>query len=559
MAIDYTKLMPEPPEDLVEAALKQGAFANTDKVIFGAEYVYMPLTGRKERMAKCVCTACGDEWYEMWAADEMGCGRHGRSYGIETEHETVYSGNSWICPQCGNVVNLVHKSEINPTSRYNKNVWITVFGRIGSSFTVTDYCIIQRFFKDGRKEYEVRKYSAYIFESDRKCVQLQGFRKNFNTIVFYEDWWQKKKCDGIISDTTSFIYLYDEDFLKGTTMENSRLDKYLDCLIDGNHQIFPVKYLRLYQQRHKIETIMDLGLEYMVRDEIKRVSQSYYGDNVNTCFKGAKWKEKSPYKILGYDRREMKLIKEAQLDWHFLSNFLSLKEEGLPMTVETVNLVRRFDFYSISKIKAMGLPVMKTLKYLEKQDARGLYFEDYRNMARKLGLDLDNPVICYPKNLRGKHDELVQKIKWNESQALIEKFKKLAESLESESYSDGNMCIRIAKSEKELIQEGKILKHCVGGYGKNHCDGRSIFFVRKASEPDMPWYTLQVELMTGRQIQLHGYENDRVVPVPEEVKRFVNNWLLNVFRRFDTEHMVFIDKQNAAATHKTDFAVDCKE
>lgn len=548
MAIDYTKLIPPPPEDLVEEALRQGAFKNTDKVIFSAEYVYIPLLEKKERMAKCVCTACRAEWYEMWAADEMGCGRYGRHYGIDLGNETVYSGNSWICPHCGTVVNLVHISGINPTSRYNKDAYITVFGRIGTSFTVTDYCIIQQFFKDGSKNYDVKKYCSYIFETDKRCVQLQGFRKNFNSVNFLSDWWQKAKCDGNICDTTSIIYPYDEDFLKGTTMENSRLDKYLGCLIDGNHSVWPVKYLRLYQQRHKIETIMDLGLVYMVRDEIKSVAQSYYSMNVNNCFKGAQWKEKSPYKILGYDRREMKLIKEARLEWHFLSKFLVLKEDGLAMTVETINLVRRFDFWSIDKIKSESLPIIKTLKYLEVQGARYSYLEDYWTMARRLGLDLDNPVIRFPKKLRDKHDELVQKIKWNESQALIEKFGKLAVAFEDESYSDGNICIRIAKSEKELIEEGKILKHCVGGYGKNHCDGRSIFFVRKASEPDTPWYTLQVNLRTGEQIQLHGFENDKNVPVPDEVKSFVYCWLLTCFKPFDVDTMQFIDKTKAAAT-----------
>ena len=109
---DYTQLIPPPPEDLVEEILRQGAFKNTDRIIFSAEYAYIPLIEKKEKMAKCVCTACHDEWYEMWVNDKTGCGRYGKPYGIETQHEKVYSGNTMLCPQCGQLVTLTHISEI---------------------------------------------------------------------------------------------------------------------------------------------------------------------------------------------------------------------------------------------------------------------------------------------------------------------------------------------------------------------------------------------------------------------------------------------------------------
>ncbi len=548
MAIDYTKMISPPPEDLVEKIICQGAFKHTDRVIFNAEYVYVPLTGRKERMAKCHCTACNEEWFELWAEDEMGCGRHGRPYGIELNNETVYSGNSWICPECGAVVKLTHISEINPNSRYNKGAYISVFGKIGSSFTVTDYCVIQQFHKDGHKTYQVEKYTAYIFETKKKCVQLQGFEKNFNYVNFRRDWWQKSRCDSAIVDGTCYIYPYDTDFLQGTTMENSRLDKYLDTHMDENNKIFPVKYLRLYQKHNQLETIMDLGLEYMVREEISRLSGSYYNQSVGEAFKDADWKQKSPYKILGYDRTEMKIIKTAQLAWEPLQKFKIYKNLGIPFTAENINLFRRHGGWEADMIIKANLPLIKTLKYLEKQKQYFSYLEDYWRMAERFGLDTTNPIIRFPKNLRQKHDELVQKIKWNESKKLQETFSQLAEKLDAEKFSDGNICISIAKNEGELITEGRLLNHCVGGYGKNHCEGRSIFFVRRAEQPETPWYTLQVNLKEGKQLQLHGYNNDRDTPIPQEVHDFVDYWLKNVFRRFDVQTMKFIDKPKAAAT-----------
>lgn len=59
------------------------------------------------------------------------------------------------------------------------------------------------------------------------------------------------------------------------------------------------------------------------------------------------------------------------------------------------------------------------------------------------------------------------------------------------------LIITPAESEEQLIIEGKALGHCVGGYGKAHCSGESIFFIRHTESPKESYFTLQLDTATG--------------------------------------------------------------
>ena len=73
--------------------------------------------------------------------------------------------------------------------------------------------------------------------------------------------------------------------------------------------------------------------------------------------------------------------------------------------------------------------------------------------------------------------------------------------------------------------EGKVLRHCVGGYAKRHLEGvLTILFLRKCAAPDRPYVTVE---MCGNSIgQVHGYGNDRGRESPLKTHReFFDVWL----------------------------------
>ena len=92
--------------------------------------------------------------------------------------------------------------------------------------------------------------------------------------------------------------------------------------------------------------------------------------------------------------------------------------------------------------------------------------------------------------------------------------------------------IRVPNNADEILDEGRKLKHCVGGYAKRHISGQTtILFMRQAKHPDKPWLTIE---MDGNKLQqIHGYRNEgictaegRFAPDPREVyKDFIDAWL----------------------------------
>ena len=65
--------------------------------------------------------------------------------------------------------------------------------------------------------------------------------------------------------------------------------------------------------------------------------------------------------------------------------------------------------------------------------------------------------------------------------------------------------------------------HCVGTYVDRYADGKTaLFFVRRITEPDTPFYTLELREESMTVVQNHGYRNSLQTL---EVKAFEEKWL----------------------------------
>lgn len=68
-------------------------------------------------------------------------------------------------------------------------------------------------------------------------------------------------------------------------------------------------------------------------------------------------------------------------------------------------------------------------------------------------------------------------------------------------FEDKDYLIRLPVDKNEIVKEGMELHHCVGSYAERYETGdTTIMFLRKKSEPDKPFYTIEVEigLMDGK-------------------------------------------------------------
>ena len=86
--------------------------------------------------------------------------------------------------------------------------------------------------------------------------------------------------------------------------------------------------------------------------------------------------------------------------------------------------------------------------------------------------------------------------------------------------------IIVPREPVDIINEGASLNHCVGGYLESVASGyKTILFLRKVSEPDKSFYTIEVG--NSNIIQIHGNHNRWLGNNPEAIQ-FVIDWLKDV-------------------------------
>ena len=161
-------------------------------------------------------------------------------------------------------------------------------------------------------------------------------------------------------------------------------------------------------------------------------------------------------------------------------------------------------------------------------------YRDYIRMRKAAGYDLNNEVFLYPKDLHRRHNEMVLEVEKHTNDMrkaeVNKKYPKIAGQYEalSEKYSAaaGGFIIRPAKEAAELVEEGRILHHCVGSCGdtylKKHNKAESfILFLRKVKEPDMPYIT--IEIKDERVVQWYGSYDHKESEIIN--KKLIEQWI----------------------------------
>ncbi len=156
-------------------------------------------------------------------------------------------------------------------------------------------------------------------------------------------------------------------------------------------------------------------------------------------------------------------------------------------------------------------------------------YRDYLADCEALGLDLDDPAVLFPRDLEAAHARTIAMVKHQANEALKKDFDRAVKRLNRWRYADGGLLIRPAASGDELTYEGAYLSHCVGGYADRMAKGETaVFLIRRASEPETPYYTL--ELRDGQVIQCRTAHN-RSYEQDEAVRAFVERWMAKVVKK----------------------------
>ena len=164
-------------------------------------------------------------------------------------------------------------------------------------------------------------------------------------------------------------------------------------------------------------------------------------------------------------------------------------------------------------------------------------YADYLSMRINLGYDLNNTVYQQPQDLEAEHNKMVMETNKEE---MDKHLKEVAERYpeirhvyrglrNKYLYEDDKYIIRPARSAEEIVMEGRLLHHCVGGnmYLGRHNKGETyILMLRFKAEPDIPYITVEIDAKNPRILQWYGDKDKK--PDEKNMQSWLNNWLMKL-------------------------------
>lgn len=501
---DYAMELPqEPPEGLIPWLQKKGKLQE-HVIWYKATWVHEPLTGQRKRMAELHCSACGNTMY----ADRIQNPGHTFGYFDPESGHPVSDGNRVRCPMCGCAAEALHVGR-GRGGRYGKEYWPLTVTRVGDRLALVGWCVGKYISCEGDERISCRRYEAYVVE-ERKVVRLMGYIKWMSCISFFGHWEQRKTCLDNWGEA-DLVYPWDRRLLIGSTAENSKLDLYMRAAKEP----YPVTYLRLWQRHRNLENLIMQGCGALVGGMIRAESFRYSYERARGVPQLAEinWKKKRPAKMLGLTGEEFRFCREFKWTPEELQFYRLCREKGIRLRVPE----------DLADCKAAGLhwcrlviekeraPLLRAVRYLKRQRTKDRradvhILDDYWRIAKSEGYDLTDEHVRFPKDLLRAHDRVAEERRVREeaqrardraekNEKLREAFAARLEALAPLAWQCGSILIRPCAAPEELDAEGKALSHCVATYKNKHASGQTaIFFVRKKTEPDKPWFTLELNL-----------------------------------------------------------------
>lgn len=465
-----------------------------------------------------ICTVCGTQVRAM-----------GRRF-----TQSAYA----TCPNCGARVSCVLEDGCSFAANYIENIVAVQKGTDGKTVFFRQWLL--------RRDHTARweHIEDFLQETVRYAIrgaktakwQKEGKWNYYMKTERYKlDEWTRWS-DNRIYDGSYFFYPTGiEEALSGTAMQYADLEGYLE---ERGHNKNPIYFLEYHARYPVIEFLWKAGYRNIVHNRIFGMDR----ENRNAIL----WERKKLKECFKFPLRILKLMppEEWKLDDVQRANYL-WKNYGERITDAEMRMAlqSRTDVQNLTGAMPYA-GIGKILKYIQKQTEKrkeekghttytleGIIraYRDYLRECEQLHFDLHDREILFPKDLVAAHDRTMEQVEFEKNKADQEKFQKAVEKLEKFAWSEGDFFIRPAREQMELTAEGKALHHCVGGYIRDMAEGETaIFFLRKVSEPDKPFYTL--ELQKKRVIQCRTEHNASYDRNPD-VKNFVDMWMEKVVKK----------------------------
>ncbi|MCD8198219.1 MAG: PcfJ domain-containing protein [Lachnospiraceae bacterium] len=486
-----------------------------DEVVFPGNILFFQVG---ERWTAYSCTACG------------GRGKRKKLW----KH-----GEKTTCPKCGAEVTAnrtrmrrERKEKVILLQKYSKKVTkkigkteLAVEKLMWTERQFTATCV----WEQGEKK-DIR------FCEDLRAVMPEGetWGKVYYNVGSEEEpeFWDKK---GSCGKCFRKAFLYPDNLAEVLScggLERSGLD----ILARAGRKTSVNDFIITFRERPHLEYLIKAGLWKLTDDLLENTP---WGMESNAIKEGGR-SLRDALQLDGNRVNRMKQIDGGLNTMYWLQYEKEMEDAGHPMRI-TQESLEYLDQKGISMrscetiLRAMG-SVNRMVNYMRRQkvkpDKLVTEWSDYLRMAEAEGMDASDDIVRFPKDLKLRHDQLVERINERKNEERFRKYDpQIRERLPEAAryyWQDDKYIIIPAGKRKELVQEGRALHHCVGAsdqYMRKMAEGESwILFLRKKEDMETPWYTVEINMKDDHIIQYYSAFDRQ--PDREKV-----NGILERFRR----------------------------
>lgn len=256
---------------------------------------------------------------------------------------------------------------------------------------------------------------------------------------------------------------------------------------------YPLKYLCRFAEHAQMEMVQKLGLHWAVNDLVN-------GNRKNARL--LDWNAKTVDGFLRLDRQTAKAYLAAGGSRDLLKLYRACKGAFDMQTLDAViHTVGDRAEELVRALQDCGRSLAQVRNYVKKKKITLSDWLDYIGGARQMGYDLTVHNVALPKDFHAAHDAAIRGLSLADFRKLTKaQQKKLKARAKKYEWRIGGYVFRFPLAACEIVEEGKALGHCVGGYAGRHMDGKTnIVFLRRADAPDKSLYTIEIDGAEVRQ------------------------------------------------------------
>lgn len=493
--------------DEIKTYMPQFVFYRRGKVSPTIQLLDIEFGEQNRKATDCYCTCC-----------------HQRYTDYDRDPDIYKHKTKGTCQSCG--AQVEYREMFRGRKSYYYSWDFCVFEGAGDMMRISCVVVSQQFHLDELEPvYNWYEVTRYKLEPHSATQYLQYWRlgKDKNSTGWV---WDKKKSrpsNPNFHPGGFYSYNFGYTLINYDSIDSSFL-RYIDKELRKN--TLPSNYIEWlcrYAEHPQIE--------YFIKAGLHRLAENYVYGRLGRTY--INWNSNDLKKILRLSKAELKFFADTDAGEKYSAYIKFRRDYFKGKSPEET--IKYFDSFSHCMCLMDTLKKKTSFSYkqimdytLKKMNREGSVFfmtcwRDYLNECRILNYDMSDDAVIRPKDLfkahertsgiiQTEHDKLVQ-----EQLAALTLERQDMECIDLEL----GLLIRQPQAIEEIAAEGAALSHCVGGYAKRHAEGKlTILFLRKLSDPNTPYYTMEVsnELKI---VQCRGYKNNLAKnPKPEEIIEF---------------------------------------